>query len=322
MGTAIYAPITAASAVLLLGACDGSLEQRETAEAPQAPRAEAAASDLHHLPQRYAQAEDGRFNQHIKAGFEAEERGDPEAAVAEYTQAILLKPQDPGAYYNRGNVYRRLGQQQSAVEDYDEAIRLEPRFARLYLSRGGAYHNLGEFQGAVQDFDGAIGLNPELVEVYVNRGFAYMGLGQPERAIEDATAAIKLDPFLAEAYLNRGSAYMALGQPQQAIEDATSVIWLNPGLRDPGAVVPPRVLARAHLNRGLAYQDLGQPRAGRTGLRRGNSYRSAAWPGLRGEGAELRRAVQGRQGPTGRRPGERAGIGHPSTGGGDRGPAE
>ena len=130
MRTALYSLITTGLAVLLLGACGGSLEQPAASDRPQTA-AEAAAPDLHHLPQRYARAEDSRFNRHVKAGFEAEEEGELEAAVVEYTGAIRLKPDDPGAYYNRGNAYRRLGQQQRAVEDYDEAIRLEPRFLRL-----------------------------------------------------------------------------------------------------------------------------------------------------------------------------------------------
>jgi tetratricopeptide (TPR) repeat protein len=47
-------------------------------------------------------------------------------AIADYTKAIELKPDDAEAHYNRGLEYEKLGQRDEAIADYRQAISLEP----------------------------------------------------------------------------------------------------------------------------------------------------------------------------------------------------
>lgn len=47
-------------------------------------------------------------------------------AIADYTEAIRLKPDYADAHYNRGNAYYYLQQYDEAVADYSEVIRLKP----------------------------------------------------------------------------------------------------------------------------------------------------------------------------------------------------
>ncbi|MDH6083955.1 tetratricopeptide repeat protein, partial [Umezakia ovalisporum] len=47
-------------------------------------------------------------------------------AVADYTQAIKLNPNDAGAYHNRGVVYGKLGDINKAREDFQRAKQLYP----------------------------------------------------------------------------------------------------------------------------------------------------------------------------------------------------
>jgi len=47
-------------------------------------------------------------------------------AVAEYTVAIELDPEDITAYVNRGEVYYRMGLQDQPLEDLEAAIKLDP----------------------------------------------------------------------------------------------------------------------------------------------------------------------------------------------------
>ncbi|MEE8223247.1 MAG: tetratricopeptide repeat protein, partial [Alphaproteobacteria bacterium] len=51
-------------------------------------------------------------------------------AIAEYDQAIKLKPDYAKAYYNRGVAYMSKGLYDRAIEDYDTAIRLRPDYAK------------------------------------------------------------------------------------------------------------------------------------------------------------------------------------------------
>lgn len=47
-------------------------------------------------------------------------------AVAEYTVAIELDPEDVTAYVNRGEVYASMGFQEQPLQDFEEAIKRDP----------------------------------------------------------------------------------------------------------------------------------------------------------------------------------------------------
>lgn len=73
---------------------------------------------------------------------------DYKGAIADYTQAIRLKPDYANAYYNRGNAKGQLGQHYAAIADYDTAIRLKPDDALAYVGRGVAKARLGQYRKA------------------------------------------------------------------------------------------------------------------------------------------------------------------------------
>ena len=74
-------------------------------------------------------------------------------AIAEYDQAIKLKPFYANAYNYRGVAYMGKGLYDRAIEDYDTAIRLRPDYAKAYRNRGNAKFYLGRFVAAARDYD-------------------------------------------------------------------------------------------------------------------------------------------------------------------------
>ena len=74
-----------------------------------------------------------------------------QGAIADYTQAIRLKPNDAFAYAVRGRAKEQLGQYFAAIADFDMAIRLKPNDAVAYVGRGIAKGNLGRFWEEKQD---------------------------------------------------------------------------------------------------------------------------------------------------------------------------
>lgn len=63
-------------------------------------------------------------------------------------------------YYNRGNAYVDLKRYRKAIADYAEAVRIRPRYAKAYLNRGLAYQRLGERRQAIFDYRAAYKLKP------------------------------------------------------------------------------------------------------------------------------------------------------------------
>ncbi len=166
-------------------------------------------------------------------------------AIADYDQAIQLKPDDATAYNNRGFAYVFRGDYDRAFTDFDQAIQFEPDLAVAYVNRGAIYGDRGDYDRAIADFDQAIQFKPNFADAYYNRGSVYDDKGDYNRAIADFDQAIKLQPDLAEAYNNRGNAYNNKGDYDRAIADCTQALKLQSDL------------VEAYNNRGNAYNNKG-----------------------------------------------------------------
>ncbi len=169
--------------------------------------------------------------QWIKIGIDYHDnKKDYDNAIAAYSKAIELNPQEVRAYFNRGNTYKLRGQYDLAMADY-KAIELNPQEARIYIGRGLVFAAKGQYDLAIVDYNKAIELKPQgelEVLVYNNRGLSYVAKRQYDLAIVDYNKAVELNPQHAKAYNNRGIAYGAKGQFDLAMADYNKAIELNP----------------------------------------------------------------------------------------------
>ncbi len=110
--------------------------------------------------------------------------------------------QRSAAYTNRGRAFVRRDQPDRALADFAQAVMLDPRNSRAFANRGDLYSAMGEFDRAVEDYDLAIAANPEDFEAYSQRGNVRLMTGEPERAIPDYDKAIAVNPKFANAYAN------------------------------------------------------------------------------------------------------------------------
>ncbi|MBV8100974.1 MAG: trypsin-like peptidase domain-containing protein, partial [Verrucomicrobia bacterium] len=133
-------------------------------------------------------------------------------AIADYTEAIRLKPDFAAAYINRGWCYLQLNLYDKVIADSTEAIKLQPDNSSAFLNRGCAYCGLQNYRSAVSDFTEAIRLSPEDAEEYYDRGGAYGHLKLYEKAIADFSRAIQLKPDWGLVYHNRSIAYRLMGR--------------------------------------------------------------------------------------------------------------
>jgi tetratricopeptide (TPR) repeat protein len=164
-------------------------------------------------------------------------------AIADFTQAIRLDPDDARAYQERAGAYHQKGDYDQAIADFTQAIWLDPGYVAAYNNRGLAYSHKGDYDRAIADFNHAMRLDPGNAAIYCNRGGAYGGKGEYDKAISDLDHAIKLDPGYAMAYNERGRIYRSKGEYDKAIADLDQAIWLDPDY------------AAAYRNRGRAYKN-------------------------------------------------------------------
>jgi tetratricopeptide (TPR) repeat protein len=133
-------------------------------------------------------------------GNNKRESGDNQGAIADYDQAIQIKPDYAEAFKNRGNAKSNLGDYQGAIADYDQAIQIKPDYALAYNNRGNAKKNLGDNPNAIADYDQAIKIKPDYASAYINRGLAKKNLGDKQGAIANYNQAIKIKPDYTDAY--------------------------------------------------------------------------------------------------------------------------
>jgi tetratricopeptide (TPR) repeat protein len=165
----------------------------------------------------------------IRAGLRAN-AGAGKQALADYSEAIRLRPDDAASYAGRGHVRLTVGDHSGATADYSEALRLAPGNASHLIGRGHARFVEGDLTAAIADFTEALRLNPKSASAYNRRGLAYRRSGDLTRAIDDYTQAIYINPIYALAYNNRGYVYEALGRKQEAIADFQAALLLDPSL--------------------------------------------------------------------------------------------
>lgn len=167
-------------------------------------------------------------------------------AIADYTQALSIKPDDVEALNRRGLSWREKGEIARAIADFDHALTIAPDFAEAFNNRGMAWSNLGEYDKAIADFSRAVSLRPGHVAPLTNRGTAWRNKGEFDKAIVDFDHALAISPGDTAVLINRGNAWRDRGDLDKAIADYTQAISIDAADTD------------AMNNRGVAWLDKGE----------------------------------------------------------------
>jgi len=61
-------------------------------------------------------------------------KGRTDEAIAEFAEALRLKPDNAEAHYDLGALYGREGKLDEAIAEFQEAIRLQPDYAAARLN--------------------------------------------------------------------------------------------------------------------------------------------------------------------------------------------
>jgi tetratricopeptide (TPR) repeat protein len=130
--------------------------------------------------------------------------GDERAAIADYSAAIALNPNDAELYKLRGDVRQERGDISGALADYNQAIFLRPDYTAAYAARGLTYADVGDNQRAYDDLSLVVAVQEEAVDpdVLYQRGLSRLRLGDRFGARLDLeqAAARYLETGQAEPY--------------------------------------------------------------------------------------------------------------------------
>lgn len=143
----------------------------------------------------------------FKSGVDKYERRQYDAAIADYSEYLKIRPAVATAWFNRALAYKQRADATTSKQDYERAD---------------------------ADFTQAIKLNANDADYWLNRGFVRLRLilvdlkRYAPLAISDFTQAIKLKPTLSDAYTGRAQAYDETNRQAEALADANKALRLNP----------------------------------------------------------------------------------------------
>ncbi|MBI5931220.1 MAG: tetratricopeptide repeat protein [Chloroflexi bacterium] len=202
--------------------------------------------------------------------YTLEKRAFPRA-LADYMEAVRLKPGNRLNYLNRGRVRYRLGDVENGLKDIvmalqmgvelspsmiwnksdkiilaelDSIIQANSNLREAYILRGMCYGFLKEPHRAVDDFSRAIELNPDDWLTYLYRAHTHSRLENIEQTLTDLNRSIELNPQQARAYISRGMVFNRMGEIAKAVQDFEFVVEHYPKDIDAHDLKLPKVIAK------------------------------------------------------------------------------
>jgi len=169
---------------------------------------------------------------HLNLGVALTERGEIEAAIAHYHQAVRINPQSAEMHQNLGAVLLMQDKHEDAIAYFRQALRINPQSASAHNNLGLALVAQGKTEEALAHYEQALRIDPEFAQTHNNLGLALVVQGKIEEAITHYEEALRINPELAKAHNNLGFALAQQGKSDDAIEQIHQALRLDPGYAD------------------------------------------------------------------------------------------
>ena len=141
------------------------------------------------------------------------------AAIVDYKQALVVKPDYYVAFDNMGALYARRNMFDSALYYFSKVLEQKPDYKPTYQNRAITFMSLRRYEEAIKDWQRFLDYQPNDADVTNTIGECYRMLGKNQEALRFINTAIQLDPQAA-FFLNRSYTYKNLNNIDNASNDA------------------------------------------------------------------------------------------------------
>jgi Flp pilus assembly protein TadD len=158
--------------------------------------------------------------------------GDALGALAEFDQALRLRPDDLSLLYSRIDARSQAGDFAGALADCERVLQLAPKDPIAFSVRAYVKEQAGDLVGARADYGQALKLRPNLISSLGVRATAAFERGDHDEAQRDLTLILRFQPDDAWALYNSACVYARQGNPDQALERLARAIERDRKWRD------------------------------------------------------------------------------------------
>lgn len=163
-----------------------------------------------------------------KLGEALYNRGDYQAALEAFDQALRIAPDDPAVRLARAYALQGVGSDSLAETELQIVAGQLPDSWQAQYGYGLRLFRTGRVAGAIPYLEKAAGLMPERAELHRDLGFAYQEAGRWREAGLALTQALKLGLENAEIHLSLGLAALQLGRAELAESNWQRALELDP----------------------------------------------------------------------------------------------
>ena len=168
---------------------------------------ESGANESHKKPvsravltaEQHAQAD-----RYFQAAMEDANRYDINPALQYLDSTLLVDSTHYLAFFQKGLIYRRLGDLEASSEAYRQAIKYNRELFDAWYNLANNAFWQNQFEDAVQIFDDLLALK-EAPSFWHNKGRAHLALGEDAAARESFTRSVELDSSYAYGYASLGA---------------------------------------------------------------------------------------------------------------------
>jgi tetratricopeptide (TPR) repeat protein/Tol biopolymer transport system component len=160
--------------------------------------------------------------------FELGEKGQYQAAIAEWSELAALNPDDARIHNNLGTSLARIGRFAEAIQQYERALELNPQYYAIHNSLGAALIATGQPDEAIAHFQKALEVYPEAADLHNNLGRALAMKERLDEAMAEFQKAAEIDPQSAEARNNAGRVLASKGRLEDAIPYFQKAVEIDP----------------------------------------------------------------------------------------------
>lgn len=155
---------------------------------------------------------------YISAGLAYGEMKMYDKAIADFTKAIGIDPENAEAYNNKGLYLFEKGVADSSVIYFDQAISLKPGFYQAFYNKGNTLAAAGRFAEAIELYNESLKHKPDYVDAWLNIGNSYAAMKDYSNAMSFYQKVEKADPNNRKVLINIGITFKFLGNESKAAE--------------------------------------------------------------------------------------------------------